>query len=388
MSLQSRAVTMTKQMIQIESTDPGTYENAMANWITSQLAPYPNVQLTRQEVLPGRPNLMAELPGDPTLPALIMICHMDTVVVGDGWTLPPFEAIEKNGKIYGRGACDMKSGLACALTAFKNMVKKVGERGELPEKPFSMICSVDEEDFMRGVEAAIKAGWVTKDDWILDTEPTDGQIQVAHKGRTWFELTITGITAHASNPWKGADAIAAMAEAISSIRKEIKACPKHHDLGISTVTFGQITGGYRPYVVPDSAKVWIDMRLVPPTDTAAAKAIVDRAIRKAEEEIPGVKGSYIITGDRPYVEKDDHSKLLANLKAAVKQTTGEEAVVGSFNGYTDTAVIAGTLMNHNCMSYGPGSLELAHKPNEFVPYEDVCRVQKVLTKLAENVLFG
>ena len=74
-----------------------------------------------------------------------------------------------------------------------------------------MICSVDEEDFMRGVEAAIKAGWVTKDDWILDTEPTDGQIQVAHKGRTWFELTITGITAHASNPWKVADAIAAMA---------------------------------------------------------------------------------------------------------------------------------------------------------------------------------
>ena len=149
-----------------------------------------------------------------------MICHMDTVVIGDGWTLPPFEAIEKDGKIYGRGACDMKSGLACALTAFKNMVKKVGERGELPEKPFSMICSVDEEDFMRGVEAAIKAGWVTKDDWILDTEPTDGQIQVAHKGRTWFELTITGITAHASNPWKGADANCSHGQnAISSIRK-------------------------------------------------------------------------------------------------------------------------------------------------------------------------
>ena len=112
------------------------------------------------------------------------------------------------------------------------------------------------------------------------------------------------------------------------------------------------------------------------------------AMKKAEEEIPGVKGSYIITGDRPYVEKDDASELLANLKAAVKETTGEEAVVGSFNGYTDTAVIAGTLMNHNCMSYGPGSLELAHKPNEYVPYEDVCRVEKVLSVLAENVLFS
>lgn len=68
MSLQSRAVTMTKQMIQIESTDPGTYENAMADWITTQLAPYPNVRLSRQEVLPGRPNLIAELTGDPSLP--------------------------------------------------------------------------------------------------------------------------------------------------------------------------------------------------------------------------------------------------------------------------------------------------------------------------------
>lgn len=85
-------------------------------------------------------------------------------MLGDGWDedISPLGAMVRDGKMYGRGACDMKSGLACALTAFKNMVKKVGERGELPEKPFSMICSVDEEDFMRGVEAAIKAGWVTK----------------------------------------------------------------------------------------------------------------------------------------------------------------------------------------------------------------------------------
>lgn len=305
---------LAKQLVQIDSSDPGAYEEEIGLWITDwfkkQITDFggklaDQIHVSRLEVLPGRYNVMAKIPGKTEGPGLIYICHMDTVMLGDGWDedISPLGAMVRDGKMYGRGACDMKSGLACALTAFKNMVKKVGERGELPEKPFSMICSVDEEDFMRGVEAAIKAGWVTKDDWILDTEPTDGQIQVAHKGRTWFELTITGITAHASNPWKGADAIAAMAEAISSIRKEIKACPKHHDLGISTVTFGQITGGYRPYVVPDSAKVWIDMRLVPPTDTAAAKAIVDRAIRKAEEEIPGVKGSYIITGDRPYVKK-------------------------------------------------------------------------------------
>ena len=77
-------------------------------------------------------------------------------MLGDGWDedISPLGAMIRDGKMYGRGACDMKSGLACALTAFKNMVKKVGERGELPEKAiFPMICSVDEEDFMRGVES-------------------------------------------------------------------------------------------------------------------------------------------------------------------------------------------------------------------------------------------
>ena len=178
----------------------------------------------------------------------------------------------------------MKSGLACALTAFSGILKKVG-RGMRPVRPLVFIGTVDEEDFMRGVEAAIRWGWATKQDWYLDTEPTDGQIQVAHKGRLWFELTMEGITAHASNPWKGADAIAAMAEAVSLIRRRIKDCPAHHDLGISTVTFGQIEGGYRPYVVPDRCRVWIDMRLVPPTDTAAAKRIMDCLLYTSQKEV-------------------------------------------------------------------------------------------------------
>lgn len=130
----------------------------------------------------------------------------------------------ENGRLYGRGACDMKSGLACALTAFSGILKKVGQ-GARPARPLVFIGTVDEEDFMRGVEAAIRWGWATKQDWYLDTEPTDGQIQVAHKGRLWFELTMEGITAHASNPWKGADAIAAMAGGRESDPQEDQGLP-------------------------------------------------------------------------------------------------------------------------------------------------------------------
>lgn len=395
-SLDQEAWELAGQLVAIDSSDPGAYEGRIekwiANWLKEKISQYggnlaQKIELREKEVLPGRFNLMARIPGKTDEPGLTYICHMDTVMLGDGWdeAAPALGAVVKDGKLYGRGACDMKSGLACALTVFGQMVRLAGERGELPERTFTFIGTVDEEDFMRGVEAAIRDGWVGKDDWILDTEPTDGQIQVAHKGRTWFELTMDGITAHASNPWKGADAIAAMAEAVSHIRKAIKGCPSHEDLGVSTVTFGQITGGYRPYVVPDSCKVWIDMRLVPPTDTEAARKIVEQAIEEAQREIPGVKGHYTITGDRPYVEKDSISPLLLHLKEACDAVTGKDTVVGSFNGYTDTAVIAGILGNHNCMSYGPGSLELAHKPNEYVPYEDVCRCRRVLERLAEVI---
>lgn len=82
MSLLTSAVSMTKAMVRIDSTDPGTYEKAMADWIEQQLSDLPNVIITRKEVLPGRPNLMAEISGPGELPALVMICHMDTVVIG------------------------------------------------------------------------------------------------------------------------------------------------------------------------------------------------------------------------------------------------------------------------------------------------------------------
>ena len=376
---------LAKELIQIESTNPGACESAVGEFISRRLSGLPGVTVKRQEVLPGRFNLMAELPGPEEEPALVWICHMDTVVVGEGWSRDPFGAEEEHGLLYGRGACDMKSGLACALSAFAKTAAAVAEGRKLCRRLVFM-GSVDEEDIMRGSEAAIAAGWVRRQDWVLDTEPTDGQIQVAHKGRTWFEVTVTGCTAHASMPWKGADAIAGMAELIREIRLEVEALPHHEDLGWSTVTFGQITGGYRTYVVPDTCKVWIDMRLVPPTDTKAAEKIVKRAAEAAKKAVPGIRTDWKITGDRPYVEKHEDSPLLAALREADASVTGRMPVTGPFPGYTDTAVIAGILGCENCMSYGPGSLSMAHKPDEFVPLEDIWRCEAVMIRLAEKLV--
>lgn len=373
------AVFLTKQLVRLDSSK--TDERKVEQYLKEILQQYaPNAVLTESKVLPNRYNLMAELVGNEKEPALIFICHMDTVSIGEGWTKDPFGAEEENGRIYGRGACDMKSGLACAVSAFCHAAQQTGER----KCSLKLICTVDEEDFMRGVEKAIEDQWVHADDWVLDTEPTNQQIQVAHKGRTWFEVSIAGVTAHASTPWKGADAIAGMAEVIHVIREKIKETPEHQELGMSTVTFGQIEGGYRPYVVPDFCKVWIDMRLVPPVTTTQAETIVKEAIAYAEKTVIGVHGSYEITGDRPYVEKDENSVLLKELKKAADTVTGKDTKVSYFTGYTDTAVIAGKLQNHNCMSYGAGNLEVAHKPDEWVAIEDILRCEQVLKQLVDN----
>ena len=389
---------LAQELVRIDSSDPGAYEDEIERFIKrlieQQLAQLDSsaldaVQIEKLEVLPGRRNLKVTVPGQSDEPRLIYICHMDTVTLGDGWDadIAPLGAVVRDDKLYGRGACDMKGGLACAIAALIHTLERVAADGALPRRGFSLICSVDEEDFMRGSEAAIDAGWVGSREWVLDTEPTDGQIQVAHKGRTWFEIEMAGVTAHASQPWKGADAVAAMAEVACSLRRTFATLPFHEELGPSTITFGQIEGGYRPYVVPDRAKVWVDMRLTPPTDTAAAINMVEHAIAVAEATVPGCHGSYTVTGDRPAIERDPVSPLLAALKCAADDVTGTDTTVGFFTGYTDTAVIAGKTGNRNCMSYGPGSLALAHKPNEYVPHADIVRCQQVLIALADNVLW-
>ena len=389
---------LAQKLVRIDSSDPGAYEDEIERYIKglieAQIAGLDcsvldAVRIEEFEVLPGRRNLMVTVPGLSDEPRLVYICHMDTVTLGDGWDadIPPLGAIVRDDKLYGRGACDMKGGLACAIAALVHTLERAAACGELPQRGFSLICSVDEEDFMRGSEAAIAAGWVGSREWVLDTEPTDGQIQVAHKGRTWFEIEMTGVTAHASQPWKGADAVAAMAEVVCALRHAFAELPLHEELGPSTITFGQIEGGYRPYVVPDHAKVWVDMRLTPPTDTAAVTRMVEQAIAVAETAVPGCRGSYTVTGDRPAIERDPGSPLLAALKHAADEVTGADTAVGFFTGYTDTAVIAGKTGNHNCMSYGPGSLALAHKPNEYVPHADIARCQQVLVALTDNALW-
>lgn len=386
------AVNLTKKLVGIESANPGKYEYEIFEYIKSLLINNNNIKLYESEVVSGRKNLMAVLGSNmPYETSLIYICHMDTVVVGDNWTKKPFGE-EEGEKIFGRGSSDMKSGLSCMLSSFINVAN---DESIVKTKPFKIIFTCDEEADMKGVEKVIEDKWVNSNDYILDAEPTDGFIRIAHKGRIWIKLTVKAMTAHASVPYEGVDANYIMSKIIVLLKNEIESLLPHDDLGFSTVTFGKIEGGYQPYVVPDSCEVTCDFRVVPPIDDNKLIEIIkhiEEKIKSEQVEVYKNKGYdfkgfnvYIdVLGNRPYIERNKKSKFFDILKKTCDEVTKEETKVSVFTGYTDTAVIAGKINNINCISYGPGSLNMAHKPDEYVNKKDIERCEKVYINLAKN----
>lgn len=375
-------IQLTQQMVRIESSNPGTFETAMSEFVYDWIRCNTSAEIFREPVHPGRDNIVAILRGKSRVHNLTYICHMDTMPAGEGWEHPPFSAEIIDGKLYGRGSCDMKAGLAAAMLAFRNLSRL----GKPLNYDFQLIATVNEEDAMTGAEQAVRDSYVNADSYVLDAEPTDSRIQVAHKGKTWFELTTHGKTCHASMPQHGCDAIAAMAEIITRVNRKLAELPVHPEMGACTATFGTIRGGWNPYIVPNACTATLDMRLTPPTTNARSAELVREAIAEGLAMVPGATCDCTVTAQRPAIEKDNDSFLLAALRKAVTNVTGGELPVDFFPGYTDTAVIAALTGCRNCMSFGPGSLEQAHRPNEFVPCGEITRSVEVMTRLAEDIL--
>ena len=256
--------------------------------------------------------------------------------------------------------------------------------GKNPKRTLKFIATCDEEGDMTGVERAIEVGWIGENSLVMDTEPTNGEIQTAHKGRYWYDLKIHGQAAHASKPEEGIDAIAGMAYTIAAARDRVNSLPKDDFLGKSTIVFGEIQGGIHPYQVPENCQVSVDMRVTPQFTAEDMKRMLEEAIRDAAEKVPGLTGTVKITGNRPPVAHYEKSELLRRLKNSIQNVTGNIPAISAFSGYTDTAVIAGILNNRNCVSYGPGNLAQAHKQDEYVLMNEIHRCADVYYHLAEE----
>lgn len=381
--MSQEVVQLLAELVKIESTNVGKFEEEIGNFVADWLEKETGLPVVKDEFEPKRFNVVCKLEGEIHDPAFISIHHMDVVPAGEGWETDPFEPKIVGDRMYGRGAGDMKAGLAAGMLAFRDAVKL----NKKPKRDIIFIATADEEgNIMKGAMQALKSGYATKNSYALDHEPSGGEILIRHKGKTWFEITVKGAPAHGSMPWTGIDAIVGMSEVVLGIKRRIDALPVDDEFGQSSVCFGTIEGGYNTNVVAEKCTITIDMRLAPPLTSEGSLKLVEEAIEEACEKVPGLTGSYEVIAKRPYILQDDSSILLKELQEVVKEVTGSYTTTPVFTGYTDTGVIAAETGNINCMSYGPVGMNY-HQANEYVELDSVLTTYEVSKKITYRMGF-
>jgi acetylornithine deacetylase/succinyl-diaminopimelate desuccinylase-like protein len=209
-------------------------------------------------VLPGRPNLIARLrPAGSVRQTILLAPHLDTVVAEPGQFVPR----RRNGRLYGRGACDTKGSVAAMLDALLELARQPG-RPQHTEIIFAGLA--DEENWQAGSRALVESG--LRADLAIVGEPTRLQAVTAHKGSVWLELTTRGRAAHGSTPQLGRNAVLAMARVVVALETRYAAAlrrRRHPLLGTGTVNVGRIAGGRQPNIVPDDCTILVDRRTLP-----------------------------------------------------------------------------------------------------------------------------
>jgi acetylornithine deacetylase len=260
------------------------FEHRMTEYL-QELFQTLGVPWTRQEVTPQRENIVARLDGDTPIeqggPLLMLEAHQDTVPV-DGMTIPPFTPTIADGKLYGRGSCDIKGGMASMLWAFAKLV----EERPANRPTVLMACSVNEEHGFYGARELAQlwqqpvAGAVVprRPDAVIVAEPTLLNVVVAHKGTVRWRCRTSGRAAHSSRPELGDNAIYHMARVLKALeiyaRDEAPALTRHRLVGHPTLSVGVVSGGISVNTVPDDCYIEIDRRVVPGENPHEARAKV------------------------------------------------------------------------------------------------------------------
>ena len=338
-----------------------------------------------------RVNVVGTRPGDSRGCVVHLNGHIDVVPPGDGWSVDPFGGLVRDGKIFGRGACDMKAGLAAAVFAAEAI-----DRAGVP-RPGTIEISgtVDEESGgFAGVAWLCKTGRIakTRTDYVIIPEPLNvDRICVGHRGVYWSELTTHGRVAHGSMPFLGVSAIDAMADVLAAIRRELQpaldsrvtAMPvvppgaRHATINVNAIDGGQPLDGIQTPCVADRCRAVFDRRFLIEEGFAAAKDELESLIRRTL----GATGIEFALRDLMIVDPvltPEDSPVIGALDAAIRRVLGTAPTLIASPGTYDHKHVARIAGIPHCAAYGPGELEIAHQPDEFCRIDDLVNATKVL----------
>jgi succinyl-diaminopimelate desuccinylase len=256
-------VKLLQKVIQIESTNPPGNELDLAYWLADYFAEA-GVEAEVLKYEGKRANLVARLQGSGSRPALIFSAHMDTVSAGEvPWMFPPFSGTLCESKVYGRGAADMKGGLAAMAQA----AVILAQSGILLGGDLIVAFSYDETYGLRGARRLVEGGYLEGAGAVLVSEPSTLDVFIAEKGALWLKCRVQGKTAHSSMPHLGQNAILEMVRFLRRVEEHLDLGAEPHPLlGEPTFTVGTIQGGVAINVIPDACEAQLDIRLVPGLD--------------------------------------------------------------------------------------------------------------------------
>lgn len=339
----------------------------------------------RQTLAPRQDNIVARLDGDIDAGLLLFEAHQDTVPV-DGMTIDPWDPQVRDGRVYGRGSCDIKGGMACMLTALVRLAEE-----KPPGMPtLVMACSANEEFGTAGAGLIPKL-WQGPDaflprrpDAAIVAEPTMLNVVVAHKGTVRWHCHTSGVAAHSSAPEKGDNAVYRMAEVLQVLddyaRNELPQYGSHRLLGSPTLSVGLISGGISVNTVPDRCTIEIDRRLLPGDDAEAAW-------RHAADFVQGRLGAdFPVQHDRPYqastgLSDTGNSALAEELLATIRDCGHDCQSIGVPFGTDAPAFAAAGVPT---VVFGPGDIQQAHTVDEWIAIDQLHWATEVLYRFARS----
>jgi succinyl-diaminopimelate desuccinylase len=375
------ALQLLKEVVQIKSVLGK--EKQVADKLEALLKSY-DIPCEQVPFSEGRTQLVATLKGSEAGPVLGFSGHMDVVPVGEiPWDEDPFDAVEKDGLLYGRGTCDMKSGLIAAVVA----MIRLKTAGSPFKGTVKLLATVGEETSAIGSGQLVDQGYANDLDALVIGEPTNVEIGVAHKGALWPRITTYGKTAHGSMPEQGINAIEHMLLVLNAFKETFDFSQSIDELvGASTSSLDIIAGGNGTNVVPDKCTVEIDIRTIKAQNHEELKQQFHEMLNKLRASVPGFKADIEFINDLPSMKTaiDDPFTLLS--QKVVSDVTGQPANTFGMTGYTDGSQFGRVKKDFPILILGPGETKYAHQPNEFVKIEDFYRMITINEKIALTFL--
>lgn len=373
-------VTLTQTLVQINSASPslgsvpGPGETSIACYITAWFQ-HRDIETHWIEPTPGRPSVVAVARGSGGGKSLMLNGHIDTVTLM-GYEKDPLSGEIVNGKLYGRGAADMKAGVAAMMIALAN-AKKLNLRGDIV---FAGVA--DEEANSIGTEDVLRAGWRT--DAAIVTEPTDLEILHAHKGFVWLDVTVHGQASHGSRADLGVDAITKAGYFLAELDRHgerIRSGPGDPVVGTGTIHAGLISGGEETSSYPAECKISIERRTIPGETPKTVEKEIQDIIDKLTKEVPAFEADVKVTFSRdPHSTPLGHplTKLVADV---VTKSLGHKASIVGAPYWTNCGLLAAAGIPS--LLWGPKG-EGLHAKEEWVDTESIEKVAEALTDVARQ----